>query len=183
MRCALVLSAALLIGSAAPALASRISDAELAFSIGEDREALRLFTEALDEPGLSPGGRAAALNGRGEVNAALRNNQAAIDDFTAALAAAQDDQTRASLHFSRAETFNRMRKDAEAIADYSETIRLEPGFVGVHLARAALYRRLERKDEALADIEAELERYPNSNRAMTARLELLGLPLPPWVDR
>lgn len=183
MRCALALGAALLIGSAGPALATKITDAELAFSVGEDQKALSLFTEALEDPGLGPAGRAAALNGRGEVRAALRDTQAAIDDFTAALALVDDVRTRASIHFSRAEAYNRLRKDAEAIADYGETIRLAPDFVGAHLARASLYRRLERREEALADVEAELKRYPNSTRAIGARAELLGLPPPPYVER
>ena len=178
MRPVPVLAALLVLAAAAPAWANKSAEAEAAFAANRDQEAVTLFTEAIAESAGDPEAQALAYFGRGEVHAMTRSTDKAIEDFTAALALKQDNATRANAHYSRAEAYGRKQMWPEALADYTESIRLAPGLIGVHYARGAVLRRLERKDEALVDFDAELKINPTSFRTLSAKAEMLGLPLP-----
>jgi tetratricopeptide (TPR) repeat protein len=170
--------AALALSCATPALANKSADAQAAFAIGRDNEAINLYGEAIADSNGDPSAQAIAFFGRGEVLAMNRRTDEAIADFTSALALPQDDASRATTLFSRAEAYSRRQMNDLAIADYSESLRLAPGVVGVHYARGTLYRRMDRKAEALADFDAELKINPTSYRALTTRADMLGLPMP-----
>lgn len=172
------LCAALAFGCAAPAWAGKAGEAEAAFAAGMDEDAVRLFTEAVAEAAGDPGAQAVAYFGRGEAQVRLRRPDAAVADFTAALALPQDDASRANTLWSRGEVYSRRRMNDAALADYGESLRLVPGAIGVHLSRAGLLARMGRKDEALADYDAALRINPKSARALVDRAVLLDLPIP-----
>lgn len=173
----IALAGATLFG-AGPALANKSAEAQAAFAVGRDNDAIRLYGEAVAESASDPSAQAVAYFGRGEVQSINRRYDAAIADFSAALALPQDDASKATTYFSRAEAYSRKQMNDQAIADYGESLRLAPGVVGVHFARGTLYRRLDRKTEALADFDAELKINPTSYRALTTRADMLGLPMP-----
>ncbi|HTI66886.1 MAG TPA: hypothetical protein VL460_04985 [Caulobacteraceae bacterium] len=179
MRAVPILAAMIVLAAAAPAWANKSAEAEAAFADNRDDEAIVLFGQAIQESAGDASAQALAYFGRGEVQAMNRRTDLAIEDFTAALALKQDDASRANTYYSRGEAYGRKQMIAEAVADYSESIRLAPGLVGVHYARGALLRRLKRNDEALVDFEAELKINPTSYRTLTAKADMLGLPMPP----
>jgi tetratricopeptide (TPR) repeat protein len=168
---------------ASPALANKSAEAQAAFAVGRDADALRLYEEAIAEAGGDPTALAIAYSGRGEVQALNRRYDDAIADFSTALALPLDEATRASTLIARADAYARKRMVEEALADYGESLKLVPGAPGVHVARANLYRRQDKKAEALAEYEAELKINPKSFRALSGRADLLGLPQPESHDR
>jgi tetratricopeptide (TPR) repeat protein len=179
MRLALALAAALTLTAADQALAGKISDAEAAFAENRDAQAIVLYDQAIAESANDPVALAGAYFGRGEVDAASGRTDAALVDFTAALALKQDPISRANTLFSRAEAYNRKRNYQAAVDDYGEAIKLQPGMVGAHFSRGRALRQLKRDEEAVAEFDAELKISPNSYRTLSARADALGLPQPP----
>lgn len=163
---------------ASPALADKVEDAEAAAAVYDDVTALRLFAEALAEPGLKPSVKAAALHGRGDVYVSTQRFTEAVADFTAALEVVEDPAQRAGILVSRAESYDALQKYAEALKDYDASLALAPKQIGVHTARANVYQRLGDTKSALAAFDAELQLHPGFYRALSARAVILNLPLP-----
>ena len=172
---ALILAA----GFAGQAQAAKIDDAASASADGKDDEALVLYEQILADPASSPGLRASAYVGRGEIYAADRQPAKAIDDFTAALALSTDAGQKATTLIDRAEVLNRQGKSAEAIEDYRQSLILAPGQIGGHTQLGSLYLRKGDREAALAEFDAELKIRPKYYRALVGRSQILGLPLPP----
>jgi tetratricopeptide (TPR) repeat protein len=171
------------LAAARAASAAKLTDAEAAFAANRDADAIALYGEAIAETAADPATQAAAYFGRGEVEAADGHHDPAIADFTAALALKQDDAARANTFFSRGESYLRKRNFQAAADDYAEAIRLAPTMPEVHLARARVLRAMKRNAEAVAEYDAELKIDPKSQRAASARADLLGLPQPKQDDR
>lgn len=161
-----------------PALADKIDDAQAAFADYDDEKALKLLGEALGEAQAAPRRLALAYFNRGEVYVSKGAYDLALGDFTAALALPQDDSERALTLISRAETYNRRNRSAEALKDYDASLALAPEQLGARTARGQLEQKMGLKDAALADFEAELKLHPTYYRALVGRAVLLDLPLP-----
>ena len=173
---ALVLGLSVLAGAAR---ADKLQQAEAAFAEFEEDKALALYNEVLAEAPNDAKLQAAAKFGRGEVYAATNRYPQAEADFTAALALQTSPADRATTLVSRAECYARLGRQADALDDYAESLRLAPAQIGVHTARGTMLQRLGRKDEALAEFDAELKRRPGYYRALVGRALILDLPLPP----
>jgi len=174
---AAVLAAVLSLPPAA-ARADKIDEAQAAFFNERDAEALRLLDEVIAEAGDNTGLLATAYFNRGEVNAAMRQTDKAIADFTAALELQPVSEEKALILVMRAEAYNRKNMMPEAIADYGASLTLSPGQIGVLTARGNAHQKAGDKAAALADFEAELSLRPKFNRAIAARARVLGLPIP-----
>ena len=173
---ALVLSLSFAAGAAR---ADKLQQAEAAFAEFEEDKALSLYSEVMAQAPNDAKLQAAARFGRGEVYAATNRYTEASVDFTAALALQTLPADRATTLVSRAECYSRLGRQADALDDYAESLKLAPAQIGVHTARGAMLQRLGRKDEALAEFDAELKRRPAYYRALVGRAQILDLPLPP----
>jgi tetratricopeptide (TPR) repeat protein len=139
-------------------------DYRQASQTADPRQALELVDRAL-----SKFERSDYLVLRAAIHLSLKNSDAAISDWTAAIRLKQNDP---SLYFSRGQLHESVGRPAEALADYSEAIRLFPEY-----AEALLYRaRLQKGADAARDV-AEARRvgadladgfYNEGVRALTA---------------
>lgn len=165
--------------AAGAARADKLEQAEAAFAEFEEDKALSLYNEVLVQAPSDVKLQAAARFGRGEVYAATNRYTEAVADFTAALALQTSPAERATTLVSRAEGYSRLGRQADALDDYAESLKLAPEQIGVHTARGSMLQRLGRRDEALAEFDAELKRRPGYYRALVGRAQILDLPLPP----
>ena len=133
---------------------------------GSPDQAIRLFTEALAAGDLSPADQFSARKGRGSeyttksliadaferLDQARRLRDAAIADFTAALAIKADDP---ALYVARAQDYHLNGQFDSAIADLDKAIKLDNSPVTL-VQRAASLRAKGDYDRAVADFTAVL---------------------------
>jgi tetratricopeptide (TPR) repeat protein len=133
---------------------------------GSPDQAIRLFTEALAAGDLSPADQLSARKGRGSeyttksliadaferLDQARRLRDAAIADFTAALAIKADDP---ALYVARAQDYHLNGQFDSAIADLDKAIKLDNSPVTL-VQRAASLRAKGDYDRAVADFTAVL---------------------------
>lgn len=101
---------------------------------GDDKAAIASYDRAIASGVLSKALLATALYDRGTVYARMGRNDAAIADFTRALAIRPKD---ADLYYNRCAIYLRIKRRAPAVADCRMALKLQPGYTG---ARRALQR-------------------------------------------
>jgi tetratricopeptide (TPR) repeat protein len=164
-----VLAAVCLMFLAAPLQAGGLDDLKAgnaAVEAGNADEAIRLFTRALDAGDLSPADQLAARKGRGigsttksliadafeRLDQARQLREAAIADFTAALAIKADD---ASLYVARAQNHHLNGQYDAAIADFDAALKLK-NTADTLVERAGSLLAKADYDRAVADYTAAL---------------------------
>ena len=139
-------------------------DYRLATETAEPRKALELMDRAL-----SKFERSDYLIFRAVLHQSLKNSDAAIADWTAAIRMKKNDP---SLYFNRGQVYESVQRLREALADYGEALRLFPEYAEALLHRA----RLQTGADAARDV-AEARRvgadladgfYNEGVRALTA---------------
>ncbi len=96
--------------------------------LGNYDEAIKDYTEAIRlKPGypLAKNNRAVAFDKRGNIHLNAGNNQAAFDDYNRAI---QDNATNADYFVNRGAANQRLGNYPVAIQDYTEALRLKPGY-------------------------------------------------------
>jgi tetratricopeptide (TPR) repeat protein len=107
--------------------------------------------EAIKAGGLTRGDLAATYSNRGIILASGGQFDRAIADHTTAI---ELDPTSARAYVNRANSLFRMRRYAEALADYDRAIDLSAGaFALAFYNRSFVHRALDQKDAARKDLE------------------------------
>jgi tetratricopeptide (TPR) repeat protein len=115
-------------------------------------------------------GTALAMRGNGFFQ--KRQNDKAIEAFTAALAA---DPDNVGILNSRGWTYERKGQDDLAMADYNLALQMRPNFAMVYNNRGTLYLRRAALQSALDDFNAALKWAPNFYIAHANRGRVLGM--------
>jgi len=89
----------------------------------------------------------------------------AIAQYTAALQKPLWNQQKALVHTNRGHAYNSKRQFAEAIADHTEAIRLDPRLSYAFAARGYAYSEVGELDKALVDLTESIRLDPNSDSA------------------
>ena len=163
---ALLLSAAALAEPIAPAIhliapassaAEAVGAVAAALKDGNPALAERMANLALDRHDMPASGRLHVLLNRGLAREQLGRRDAALADFTAALAdRSLPKAARARALFDRGVVHDELAEPDKAIADYSAALKVQPRFAAALNNRANAYRRLGRLAAARHDYEASL---------------------------
>jgi tetratricopeptide (TPR) repeat protein len=82
---------------------------------------------------------------------------------------------RSVLIYNRGQVYAGVGKIAEALADYTRVIELDPYYSEYYFDRANLYRQMQRNEEALADYEKAIAYSPPYEEAYYNRASVLSL--------
>ncbi len=171
-RTAMVLFVALLLLTACGGDAKHIKNGKSALDNGEFATAVEEFSKAIDGD-LSPEERVEALLGRAHGYQAQQELDAALADYTAALAVTTDDGAPAGdpaqILSDRAQAYEDSQRWEPAIADLNQLLALQPDNVLTLLRRSELYVKTERWDDALADLDRTLQLQPDNTEALARR--------------
>lgn len=115
--------------------------------------------------------RSVLRHNRGQVLAALKRPEEALDDFRAVIAA---DPNYPEYHFDAANLLRKLGRADEALAEYQTAAQLGPPFPELFYNRADLLAELGRLDEALAAYDYVLELDPDHVDALVNRAGLLA---------
>jgi tetratricopeptide (TPR) repeat protein len=127
---------------------AHVAQAKAAFASGDYQDAVREYTDALNDQGLSNNERAEIYNGRGQAYREGRQYQDAIADYDAALKL-RPKYPDAMLN--RAIAYDRIGQGDNAIAGYSDTIKTITSIEAARLAANIPY------PEPAAQLEQNLE--------------------------
>jgi len=139
------------IGLGGPASAdpsAHVSLAKAAFSSGDYQDAIREYTDALNDKALTDNERAEIFNGRGQAHREGRRYKEAIADFEAAIKL-RPKYPDAMLN--RAISYDRIGQGDRAIAGYSDTIKTITAIKAAKLATNTSY------PESVAQLDQNLE--------------------------
>jgi tetratricopeptide (TPR) repeat protein len=103
---------------------------------------------------------------------ALRLVTACIDELDAAWPADRHALHRSVLRYNRGQVYAGLGMLAEAVADYTAVIEVDPNWPEYHFDRGNLHRRLGRDAEALADYEEAIRLAPPMHEAFYNRGDL-----------
>lgn len=106
---------------------------------------------------------------RGKANAARRQLQAAIADFTSAL---KIDGRAADALYNRGAAHALVGRVDLALQDFGKVLELAPGDPDTLFYRARIYAQQGRNDAAIKDLTAVLKTVPNDPDSLDARSEL-----------
>jgi Mlc titration factor MtfA (ptsG expression regulator)/regulator of sirC expression with transglutaminase-like and TPR domain len=98
--------------------------------------------------------------------------EGAVADWTAVLERAGSDEERSETLYERAGVLAEAGRLDEALADYSEAIRLCPDFAAAYTDRGAVHADWGEQGEALADLEEALRLDPRDDAALIHRARL-----------
>lgn len=155
--------------------AQDLAAAQAASERGAHDEAIKLYTQALADAGLTSEQRLQALRGRAggyfaktmiaetfnRKDNAERFGADSIADYTAAIKIKGDD---AALHAARGQVRQVAGRNDEAIEDFSAALKLQPS-TETYLQRAGALRMKGEFDRALADYDAALAAQPKKGGA------------------
>lgn len=106
---------------------------------------------------------------QGRAAMARQDYDGAIARFHAALAKKLDSNYRAYTFYNLAFSENARGKRDDAIRDYTEALRIDPGLPLCYSARGALYDDKGERDKAFSDYSEAIRLDPNDNRALFCR--------------
>ena len=109
---------------------------------------------------------AKAYTGRGYAHYRQQDYQAAVADYTKAIAL---DPRFATAYINRGVAYRKLDRLKLAIADYSKAIRLKPDSVVAYNARGIVYRHLGQFDKAIADYSKAIRLKPDYAEAYNSR--------------
>ncbi len=163
---------------------AHVAQAKAAFSSGDYPDAIREYTDALNEGGLTNNERAEIYNGRGQAYREGRQYQDAIADYDAALRL-RPKYPDAMLN--RAIAYDRIGQGDQAIAGYSDTIKtitsieaaklagnipypepaaqLEQNLEGAYLDRGIALAKHGKFNESVGDFEQAARLEPDNPKA------------------
>jgi tetratricopeptide (TPR) repeat protein len=98
---------------------------------------------------------------RGNAYDELANHEAAIEDYSSAIAL---DGDRALAFYHRGLAHNQLENHQAAVEDYTETIRIEPTFAEAFYSRGITYLNLESREDALADLQQAADLFKAQGR-------------------
>jgi tetratricopeptide (TPR) repeat protein len=164
---------------------AHIAQAKAAFASGNYQDAIKEYTDALNEKGLTDKERAEVYNGRGQAYREGRQYKEAIADYDAAIKLRPKIYPDAMLN--RAIAYDRIGQGDEAIAGYSDTIKtitsieaaqlaanipypepvaqLEQNLEGAYLDRGIAYAKHGKLDQSIADFEQAARLEPDNPKA------------------
>ncbi len=142
---------------------ARVNLADLLATQGQNREALTLFEEAI---ALDPEDPIARYN-LGRLLTAERRTVEAITHFQVALRQRPHLTQRelGAIHFELGNALAGLGRDAEALLEYAEAVRLIPDFADVHLNYGMSLARNLRYEEAVMEFRETLRLRPQDERA------------------
>lgn len=135
-----------------------VSAGRVASQRGHYGEAIRLFSQAIESGELSTSLLAITYFNRGNINARMGHQHAALADFSAAIRL-RPDYVRA--YRERGIIDYVMRRYPEAIADFTKVLTLKPDEPEIHVRRAGVYRSMGRDDLAVADYDRAIALKPD----------------------
>lgn len=144
----------------------KAQEAAAALHRGDAQSALRLYTEALEDPALPNDRRASMLNDRAVVYGRLSRPRLAIEDFNRAL---QFFPENAAVYNNRGNTLLALGLTTEAIKDFDRAIVLAPGYAAAYNNRAGALMRLGQTADALRDYTKAIELMPASAAPLGGR--------------
>lgn len=116
---------------------------------GKHDAAILLFTKCIDEGELTDASLATAYRSRGISHRKLGNNDAAIEDFSAAINLKAPDAWDDFLY--RGNTYTENSAFDKAMADYAEAFRLRPEYHQAYFYRGIAFERQGKTDAAIQD--------------------------------
>jgi tetratricopeptide (TPR) repeat protein len=122
-----------------------LSEAQLLFANGKDKESLEAFTKAL-EAGADP---YIVYLSRGVVHVRMRDADAAIENFSKATEA---NSKSARGYFYRGIAYMMKEEFEHAVADFTKALELKNDYAMAIFSRAVSYARLGRFDESSKDM-------------------------------
>ncbi|MEZ5819007.1 MAG: tetratricopeptide repeat protein [Hyphomicrobiaceae bacterium] len=141
-------------------------EAAVALQRGRPDEAVRLYSIALDDPGLSNDRRAGLLNDRGVANARLNKLREAIDDFNNSIRLAPEG---ASAYNNRGNVLLALGYSVEAEKDFDRAIVLAPGYTAAYVNRGSARALTGETENALKDFSHAIRLAPKSPAAYGGR--------------
>src|SRR6266852_7996595 len=164
---AIVIFSALLTFSIVAKAAFKDVDAGLeALKRADYEEAVRLFTLAVETPGLSIDARTSAYVYRGNAYTLKGMYDRAIVDYSSAIRLKPDN---ADAYRDRGMAYGLSGQYDRAIADYSTAIRLTPGDPEVYYGRGTGYYNKGQYDRAIADFDRAISLRPDYAEAFHNR--------------
>jgi lipoprotein NlpI len=143
------------------ARAGSVDDANAGLEAGQRRdwkEAIRLYSAALDRGDLPADQQATAHNNRGIAYARTNQNDSALADFNAAL---QLNARYQNAYVNRGDVYHWKGQYDKAIADYDAALRLRAGDDVAYYDRGNSYAALGKHQQAIADYDAALRIKPD----------------------
>ncbi len=174
MKSLIIAGACLLLGVAA-AFSSSYGDFNTGVAArnrGDEPEAIKALTTAISAPNLPGHLLAIAHVVRGRAYNSQKNYDAAIADYTAAIALKKD---YTDAYLERCGTYALKRQYVPAIADCTAAIHIQPNDWRLYDVRMGLYVHEKRYDDAFADYNAFLVKRPNSIDLRLAKAEIQRL--------
>jgi tetratricopeptide (TPR) repeat protein len=162
----LVLWLAPFIATASAEDTAAIRDAGAALARGNLDQAVKLYSQALQDKTLPNERRAILLSDRGVAHARLQNPRDAIEDFNRAI---QLFPEYAAIYNNRGNVLLGIGAVREAMKDFDRALLLAPGYAAAYSNRAGAQLRLGEVDLAVADYTKAISLVPTSPAALTGR--------------
>jgi tetratricopeptide (TPR) repeat protein len=162
-------AAFLLCGSVVTAHASSYSEVNsgiAAYVRGDLAATIQHMTAALADQNLDPNFRVVAYFDRGVSQEDQQKADAAIADFSAAIAI---NPKFYEAYSDRGDLYSRQRKYPLALADFSRVIEGKPSWMDGYIDRAGVYQDQGNLDAAIADLTYGLSKNPDSAKAYQLR--------------
>ncbi|MFC0435687.1 tetratricopeptide repeat protein [Kutzneria buriramensis] len=140
--------------------------------LGDGKDLVDLLTQLLAGPGLDLEHRMIALAERGSEYREGDRCEDSVRDLSAAVAihAANAFELKHSWVFGyRGETYQKMKRFDEAIADFNKAVELNPKYQWAFAMRGETYRIMKRFDDAIADFNKAVELNPKYGWAYGSR--------------
>ncbi len=159
----------ILLGAAALAQAGALDDATTAIKAmqrGDNAEALKFYTKALNSGELPTVDQATLVTMRGNIYHRTKDFDRAIADFSEAI---RLNPQQASAYNNRANAWYQKTDYDRAIADYSEVLRLEPNSADVFRNRGDSWQGKKDYERAIADYDQTIRLDPKNAGAFNNR--------------
>lgn len=137
---------------------------------GAYQDAIGYLSQAIKEADLPEHLHAVAFVARGKAFGAIGKTGDAITDFSAAI---KLNPNNSEAYLELCNTYFEKNKLAEAVADCSMVVQLEPMSWSERNARNQIYMQMRRDDDAIADYAAAAAQYPQSSDVLKSQAAAL----------
>ncbi|HEX4300741.1 MAG TPA: tetratricopeptide repeat protein [Gammaproteobacteria bacterium] len=146
-----------------------LSDCHDSSDADDNQSVIEQCSSALTAGGLDNEETFMAYLYRGMAHHSRNENDAAVADFTEAMASDPDHKDTDFALFERGAAYSDEGQYAKALADFDATVKLKPDEATYRLMRGNTYFNLERNVEALADLSKAIELDPKDAGAFSER--------------